>query len=144
MEKIRCHVCKTNCKSPDCKTCETRVGAVSTEQLVFFSKGYTWLNDGGKNTDKFSTCRVAVTNQRLIIFKIKPEAENPSFAVFKSISNALNKVPCISINLHDIEWVKRYGEKHVIGTNAGEYCVWLRKHREFDGVVGKYGESYKE
>ncbi|MCL2019026.1 MAG: hypothetical protein FWG70_04630 [Oscillospiraceae bacterium] len=146
MEKIKCHICKTKTEEPNCKVCETRVGSMSTEQLVFFSKGYTWLNDGRKYNNKFSTCRVALTNRRLIVYKIKPEAENPAFAVFKALANALSKVPCKTVDLCDIESVKRYGDKHLIKTKTDEYSVWLRKYKEFDAffIANQYEKEIYE
>ncbi|MCL2036367.1 MAG: hypothetical protein FWG83_03145 [Oscillospiraceae bacterium] len=135
MTDTKCRICKAKLKGGICNRC----GAESIrEQLVISAGGHTWLNDGRKNINKFSACKVAVTNFRLIIYKIKPEAEDHALSFFKMIANAIKKVPHISVNLGDIEYVRRYDSKFVIGTRTNEYSVSLSKHKEFHELLAKY------
>ena len=141
MEKIKCHICKAKNKGTVCSRCGTDLGANITEQLVLSTSGYTWFTDNRKHTDHFSSCKAAFTNERFIIYKIKPDAKNPAFGLLKDLVNAVKKNPYISINLNEIEQVKRYGEKHIITTTTDEYCVWLKKTKELDSLFARYKKA---
>ena len=121
-----------------CYRCGANLSHPPTEQLVLASGGYTLYNDNGKNIDRFSSCKIFFTNCRFIIYKIKPQAKNPAFGLIKDLANVIIKRPCISIDLSDIEWVRRYDIKYVINTNTGAQCVWLPKSKGFDELFAPY------
>ena len=140
MEKIKCHICKAKNKEIVCGRCGADLSFPLTEQIVLTSGGYTFLNDNRKNIDRFSSCKVSFTNKRLVIYKIKPEADNPAFGLLKDLANAIVKNPYISISLNDIKYIRRYDTKHMIHTNTDVYCVLLSKSKDFDRLF----ESYKQ
>ena len=137
MVRIKCHICKAKNKEDVCRRCGAKLGA-STEKLVLYSGGFTYLDDNGEKLSKLASCKVAITNRRLIIYKIKPEAENPAFGLFKDLINAIKKIPYISINFGDIERVKRYNAQHLIYTKNETYCIWMSKFKDFDEFFAPY------
>ena len=141
MAKIKCHICKAKNKEILCRRCGADLSLPHTEELALTSGGYTLFSDNGKNTERFSSCKVAFTNKRLVIFKIKPQANNPTFGLFKDLVNAIKKNPCISISLSDIEWVRRYDTKYLLSTKTDEYYLWLSKSKEFDKLFDPYKQA---
>jgi len=138
MAKTKCHICKAKNKEDVCKQCGTNLFNRNTEKLILTSSGYTYLDDNTKKFNQFASCKAAMTNQHLIIYKIKPEADNPAFGLFKMVINAIKKEPYISINLNDIERIKRYSNQHLIYTKNKTYCVLLSKFKEFDELFAPY------
>ena len=88
-----------------------------------------------------ASCKVALTNRRMVIYKIKPEAFNPAFALIKAAANGIKKNPCISIDLGDIEFVRRYGKRHLIITKDAAYSMALTDFAEWDRVLTKYKKA---
>ncbi|MDR1563656.1 MAG: hypothetical protein LBS74_01715 [Oscillospiraceae bacterium] len=138
MEKVKCHICKASNKGETCTRCGADLSRASSEKLVLSSGGYTFLEINGEHFSKMASCKAALTNQRFVIYKIKPEAENPAFGLFKDLLNAIKKNPYISINLADIELIRRYSQQHLIFTREESYCVWLSKFKELDELFKPY------
>lgn len=124
-----------------CERCGASIGDPSAERLVLTSGGYTLYSDNGKNNNRFSSCKISMTDKRLVIYKIKPEANSQAFGLFKDLLNAIKKNPFISIILDDIEYIRRYDTKFLIQTKADAYYVWLVKHKEFDDLFASYKQS---
>ena len=141
MVKIKCHICKAKNKGTVCTRCGANLGAPITEQLVLSTSGYTWFTDNKKYVNHFSSCKVSFTSERLVIYKIRPDANNPAFGLLKDVVNAIVKNPCICIDFNEIEWVRRYGEKYVISTDINEYCVWLKKDNKLDELFAPYKQT---
>lgn len=139
MAKIKCHICKAKNNETVCERCGASLATPHTEQLVLYSDGYTFYNEKGNN--RFSYCKVALTNKRLVIYRIRPEADNPAFGLFKDFINAVTKNPCISIDLSSIESVKRYGSEHIINTSLGSQVVSTAKFKEFDEMFAPYKQE---
>lgn len=132
MGKIKCHICKAKNKDMVCERCGTNINDSSKEHLVLTSSGYILYNDNGKNVNQFSSCKFSITNKRIFIYKIKPDAKNPAFDLLKDLANAISKNPHFSIALENIELLKKYDTKHEIQTKNDTYYVWLSKYKEFD------------
>jgi hypothetical protein len=138
MGKAKCPICKKSTQNTVCEQCSADISIPEAEQIVFSSRAYTLFNDNKKYVDRFSSCKVCMTNRRLVIYKIKPEAMNPAFGLFMDLINAITKKPHISIALSSIEEVRRYDTWHVIHTKTNTYSVCLSKFKEFDELFTPY------
>ena len=138
MKKTKCHICKAKNNDMICKRCGVNLSDAMTEQLMLSSGGYIYYNDNKKYVDKFSSCRFSFTNKRLVIYKIKPQSENQAIGLFIDLVNTVIKIPCISINLDDIEWVRRYDTRHIIKTNIDTYYIWPHKDKQIDELFAPY------
>jgi len=138
MGKVKCHICKKNNAGEICVCCGASLSPLMKEQLVFSSSGYTYLDRNGEEFSQTASCKTALTNQRLVIYKIKPEADNPAFAVFKAVVNAIRKQPFFSINLSEIVCVKRYSTRHLIYTGSATYCVWMNNFKKWEELFAPY------
>ena len=92
----------------------------------------------GENFNQFVSCRVALTNQRIVIYKIKPQADNPAFGLIKDLIGTIIKTPHISINLNEIEWIRRYSTQHLISTESALYCLFLHSFKQWDELFTPY------
>ncbi len=138
MPKIKCPICKKTSKKTSCSWCGTNISIPEAEQLVISSRAYTLFNDNKKYIDRYSSCKVCITNRRLVIYKIRPEAENPAFGLLKDLINVFTKNPYISIALDEIEGVRRYDTWHKIDTKTNTYSVCVSKFKEFDELFTRY------
>lgn len=138
MVKIKCPICKKTTQTTVCVQCGANTSIPEAEQLIISSSAYTLFNDNKRYFDRFSSCKVCMTNRRLVIYKIKPEAINPAFGLFKDLINAITKKPYISIPLDEIEGVRRYDTWHAIYTKTNTYLVCLSKFKEFDKLLARY------
>ena len=142
MAKIKCNICKKGNNGTVCSRCGASIGDTATEELVLSAGGYVLYNDDkGKYVDKFSSCKVAMTNRRLVIYRIRPEAENPAWGLFKDLINLLTKNPYISIDFNNIESIRRYREWYTIKTKIGTYSVCMSKQEEFDKLFAPYKDQ---
>ena len=129
MKKIKCHICKAKNNEMICKRCGVNLSDAMIEQLMLLSGGYIYYNDNKKYVDKFSSCRFSFTNKR---------SENQAIGLFIDLVNTVIKIPCISINLDDIEWVRRYDTRHLIKTNIDTYQIWSHKDKQIDELFAPY------
>ena len=138
MVKNKCHICSAKSKGEICDRCGAVIASPASERLVLTSKRFTCMNLNNGEYNLSASCKVALTNRRLVIHKIKPEALNPAFGLFKAAVNGIKKNPCISIELGDIEFVRRYNKTHLIRTKNAAYSISLTDFKEWDRVLTKY------
>ena len=134
---MKCHICKAKNRQEICKRCNAKLSIPLTEQLVLLSGRFTYMDYNDRKYRKLASCKVALTNQRIVIYKIKPEPLNPAFGLFNDVLYIFKKRLCISIKLRDIEYVKRYGEKHLIVTKTESYGVCLNNYKKWDMLLQK-------
>ena len=141
MKKSRCNICAAKSNAEICEKCGANVASPMSERLVLASKRVTSMDIKSSGYNLSASCKVALTNRRVVIYKIKPEAFDPAFSLFKAAANGLKKSPFISIDLGDIEFVRRYDKRHLIKTNNAEYNLALTDFREWDKVLTKYKKA---
>lgn len=138
MAKIKCNICKVSGDGTTCSHCGADITNIPSERLELSLKGYLLFSGNNEKDDRFSSCRVSITNKRLIIHKIKPQAENPAFGLFKDLANLFTKAPYISMPLGDIQQVKRYDTRYLICTDKDRYVLWLEKSKRLDELFAPY------
>lgn len=145
MAKVKCHICKKSNTDSVCSRCGAHIGDTASERLVLATSGAILYNDdAGKYVDKFSYCKMAMTDRRLIIYNIKPDSDNPAWWFFRSIKNLFEKFPCISINLNDIEQVRRYREWFAVKSKTGTYSICVSKQKELDQLFTPYKDPEEQ
>ena len=137
MKRTRCHICEAKSQEEVCGTCGAVIASPTSERLVLTSKRNTSMDFNNGSYSLSASCNVALTSRRLVIYNIISEEPNPAFSVLKSLVN-VNRKRRVSIDLEDIEYVRRYDKTHLIKTKSVAYSMTLTDFDEWDRALTKY------
>lgn len=134
MKKIICPICKAKNKMEICRRCNANLQEPISEYRLLFSRANTTIDE-----NRPVKCKVAITNQRIVLYKIKAESFNQTFPMYIRNRFKIKQMkPYLAIPLEDIEQVKRYGFRHFIYTKTGMYFIDVSKFKEFDAFFTPY------